>query len=516
VIGIEEDFTRRTFRILVGDAIAQPDEAKLVAFVENLGLPLPTAEVVVTEPSSEAGVATAATKRLPDLPMRIRAPRARPTAPAFVRADDQFWFENLNAAATGVLSPDRFPGLEPGAFRCFADFTVGRHLNLRQSLLLYDQIYCSLPLAEEHNAFLAHQGLTEDDLLTLVVAGRLKIVSTQPEERLRLPFLEAVAERRPDAIMGRRAAALLLLADVAQTADRYRLRDPVHYPALRELSEAIAPSLGLTPPSLLRGLLWPLNARRRSLQGLLEEGSKRGPALHLAEILAEAAPAENEVGVRLTAMGLSERTHLAHAMNATVLGALGEPPGCVALMAALGHELNFYRSFNTAIASAWAANERRKANGVTILPPIPVFDFQARVPITEFLAEASLASTRAQGRALMARLAELPEDARGVEIDALADQLRTAGRRRDGAVMTFDNLDTAVAVASILMAFVYPPLAGLWKGGQVVLDRLRRVPAIDKMVQAMAEDTVATFGSNQDLPFLSKVQRVAQLKQPRV
>ena len=61
-------------------------------------------------------------------------------------------------------------------------------------------------VGEGHDAFLAKQALTENDLLTLIEGGRLKIISTQAEERLKIPFLAEAAERSPSAIIGRRTS----------------------------------------------------------------------------------------------------------------------------------------------------------------------------------------------------------------------------------------------------------------------------------------------------------------------
>jgi hypothetical protein len=519
--GIQEDFETRQFHVMVSEPVSDATAAAVVAFTDGLGLPF-SSDVRVEDPqmaplpAPDGSLASNPARRLPVDPMRIRAPRARPTAPVFVRSDDAFWFENLGAAAAGRLPLERFPGVTPDAFRCFLDLSLGEHINLRQALLLYDEVYCSLPLADGHAAFLKAQGLTEADLLGAVAAGRLKFVSTQPEERLNLPFLEAVAERCPDAILGRRAAALLLISDIAETAERYRLDDPRYFPLLRDVAEAIGPQVGLTPVACLRALLWPLAARRRSLSGLMEEGTKRGPALLLGEALAEAVQTVGNVDVFIPALMLSERVHLGHALKATVFPAISDPAGYAPLMTALGQELNFYRSFNTAIAAAWAANEHRRAQGVQILPPIPFLTFERKVPLCEVLEDGALGSTRAQGRALMGRLAELPAEAREGEIDALADRFRRRWRWRDNRVLSLDHLDTGLSLASTVGHGVFPPVMGLVHAGAALRQNLQRLPVFDRFVQAFQEDFAAMRGGNQDLDFLSKIQRVAQLKRDRV
>jgi hypothetical protein len=513
IIGVRE--VPPTLYVMIEEPISDEATAKLKAFVNELRLPLFT-EFEITTPPEPVKTPNRESALGQDNALAIWPARRRPHAPSFVRSDEAFWFHNLRNAASGLLPPERFPGINPDRYRCYIDLTVGDHVNLRQALLLYDEVFCSLPLADGHGEFLARQGLSDNDLLQIVEAGRLKFVSTQPEERLRFPLLEAAAERDPHAVLGRRTAALLLIADVAQAADNYRLVDPKFYAALRELSEIISPHFGLSSAALLRAFLWPLTARRQGLQGLIDRGTKSGPGLELAETLAEVVKNATKVDLALEAMVVSERVHLGHALNATVFGAVDEPGCMTPLMATLGRELNFYRNFNTTVAAAWVGNERRRANGVQIVPPIPLMEFDPKIPMKEILDDSALSSTRTKGRALFARLADLPAEAREQEIDALVDQLRNLGRRRENVVLSFDNADTAIAVGSVFASFVYPPIMGLAHFARPLVERLRRISSIDRMIQTIAEDTAASLGTNQDLDFLSRINRVAQLKRPRV
>ena len=140
--------------------------------------------------------------------------------PSYVLEDEAFWFSNIEAISANQFHRRSFPGLATDSFRCFLDLTVGgNHLNLRQALLLYDEVWCSPPLAECEEDFLRRQELQLGDLLQVVESGRLRFVTTQPEERLNCRFLSEVNERRPDAILGRRTTAALLLSDSFGTID---------------------------------------------------------------------------------------------------------------------------------------------------------------------------------------------------------------------------------------------------------------------------------------------------------
>ena len=194
--------------------------------------------------------------------------------PSFVRTDEAFWFSNLDRIYAGNIAVEQIPGVEEGQARCFLDATIGEHVNIRQLLAFYDTVYISPPLYEGHDAFLAKQALKETDLLTLIEHGRLKIISTQAEERLKIPFLAEAAERSPSAILGRRTTAAILIADLVQTADEYRLRDSAHYAAIGELSKILSEKSGLPADQILEFILWPVQARRASVWPLLDRGSK--------------------------------------------------------------------------------------------------------------------------------------------------------------------------------------------------------------------------------------------------
>lgn len=394
-------------------------------------------------------------------PMFIWASALRPAAPRYVRDDEAFWFGNIDDIAQGRLAADRFPGMRPDAFRCYLDLTLGgTHVNLRQMLMLYDEVWCSLPLAHELEPFLASQHLTRDDLLQMVSSGRLRIVSTQPEERLDIRLLEAIAERDPTSIFGRRTTAGLLMADVAGTASISHLNNPALKHLAAPMARAVAEIIGSSPESIIQSLFWPLQARRSALQSILDRGSKAGPAIGLGQALAAHVKAIRGVDLELEFAVFSETVHIGHALNATIYPGLDQTEGEVNLMSMLGGELNFHRGFNTAIAAAWAANERRRADGVTVMPALPLFEFE-HVPIDEFLKDTQLGSTRSTGRALMSRLSNLDAEAREDEVKKLINELRRLERNQGRGLLSFDTVDTGISVASILAGFTYPPIAGL-------------------------------------------------------
>jgi hypothetical protein len=164
-------------------ALAADQELSLLDFCEGIGVPAPFKLTVTGRLNdSDSNPKLQALGANPDA-LFVGASRVRPAAPPFVRADEGFWFSNIDRIFAGNVTVDEIPGIEEGQIRCFLDATIGEHVNLRQLLMLYDTIYISPPLREGHDAFLRQQALSENDLLKLIERGRVKIISTQAEER---------------------------------------------------------------------------------------------------------------------------------------------------------------------------------------------------------------------------------------------------------------------------------------------------------------------------------------------
>ena len=507
-----------TITIELSESISKEDEEGLLRFCQDLEAVVPWQIIVApgaaTLPAKEPLIPVPGMKTfVPDL-LSVRATRWRPYLPEYARRDEAFWFENIDKIYAGLMPVESFPGVQRNQSQCFLDLTAGDHINLRQALLLYDTVYCSPPLREEYEIFLQKQMLSEADLLYLIEKGRLKIISTQAEERLNLKFLEAASERNSTAIIGRRSTAAILIADIVLTADEYQLAKPDLLRGVGELAKLLGEQSGIDPDEILRILLWPVQARRGSLMPLLNRGSKGIASIGLAGFMSRHVKRLVDKDVELEALVLSERVHIGHALNATVFPNRSDPPGLLLLMNIMADALNFYRSFNTRVAVSWAGNEERKATGKLVMPPLPLFEFEPRVPIEEFLEAVRLHSTRAEGLALFGRLAALPEDQRADEIARLDAELRKRLRRSESAI-SFENLDTLISIGSSIFSFLYPPVAGLRAIGRQLKESVRNIPSVDRLVHEI-ETNLFSAPAKQEIDFLSRISRVATFKKDRI
>lgn len=479
----------------------------MIEFVETLGISVPV-DIQVSD-DSEAPADTPKDGN----PMSIWASRLRPKSPSYVVDDERFWFDNIGEIAANRFGLNQFPGIVDGMYRCYFDFSLGEsdYLNLRHALLLYDEVWCSLPLREYQESFLARQRITKDDLLEIVEGGRLKFVTTQPEERLDCRLLESIHERDNCAILGRRTTAALLVADTVRSCEQSFLSNPDFIPLISVASEILAERLSVSRTGLLEVMLWPLVSLRGGLSGLLHIGSKGGPCISLAEAVSRLVHEEKKIDVQFEAMIVGEPVHLGHSLDATVFGPLDEHPAQLNMKAFLGHLLNLYRCFNEKLGPAWTKNERRRVAGERILPPLPLFNFDPAIPIREFLDDTALSSTRAGGRSLYERLASLPAHERAAEIKKLDAELRRLGCKQTGFSISLDTFDTLTS-----MALGIGGVEKIFRYGKLAMEHARRKSAGIDQLMAQLSRAIGRNETSQELHFLSRVQRVASFRKERI
>ena len=441
----------------------------------------------------------------------IKATKFRPNLPPFVREDEAFWMENLDAIYSGDYRPNILSEPDDPEVACYIDFTHGGHqINLRQALMLYDKIFITPPVRKNIDSWISQK--LGDDFLSLVESGRVKLILTQQEELLDISFLEAVHSRNPQSLFGPRRASAIVLSDLVNTARTYRLNDPTLRSDLSAISGRLGENLNVSQRQILKRLMWPLSALRGSVTPMMDSGPLGIAAFGVGHLLEEQA--EEATNRKIDLQSQSVPTHLAHALNATLIPEFGQADSELAVCRAIGDGLNFYRSFNSRIAAAWVGNEERKEERKALVPALPLFEFDPDVPLSEIIEASSRPSVRRKGRALLNRLSGLNPQEVDSEIGRLDQELRRLKARKEG-VFSLEALDEAATVAE-WAADPFPPLFTMFKLLRRVLDAARRSPAIDRLIDAISQDVHPSVLRNEDLDFLSKVDRVAVLKRRRI
>lgn len=439
----------------------------------------------------------------------------RTQVPLFVAREEEWWFKNLESLFEGRLSPRSFAFTRDAGMACYLQSTVFPQIDLRQLLLAYDTIFLEPPLSGQpgQSSFWDSQNLGREDILKLVAADRVRILHSQPEERSDLGFLREAQEANPHGVIGRRQSAALMIANVVETANEYLLAQPSLAGEVQELIRRIASDIGRPVDEIARSLLYPVRARRECLQPLMGRGLMAYNGMGQGEAFAESFQRLRGKDVLIEAGSFGSSIHTAHMLNATFIPHMpheGYVSSWIGPMQFMGDRLNFYSSLNMRTAAAWAVNERGKEERRIVLPPVPLFDFHDDVPIEEILSLTTTASARRKGRALIARLADLPAEERESEIARINAEFSQASRattNRNRAALLIDSGLSIGTYAFGVNAFPFVPALTLI---QIAQDCARRSPVLDTIIDEIERAFTGVLGRNEDLHFLSKVSRVAR------
>jgi hypothetical protein len=195
-----------------------------------------------------------------------------------VREDDERWYPQFADAAAGNLSQHAFPFAPDGQREVFLPAAEAGGLpDLRNYFLLYDRVLLEVPLLTNYLESETRHALGVDDLADAAARGRLRLLVTQPEERLPLHLLQAVQERTQNAIIGRRAASTFAMATYAARAERLE-KLGVLKGSIGFIGQAIAQAMGIDRGTIERVLLEPIASRYRALEALRQNDLKALPS----------------------------------------------------------------------------------------------------------------------------------------------------------------------------------------------------------------------------------------------
>ena len=467
-----------------------------------------TVRFAVAEPSIDASKGAA---RIPGDILDIRPAIGRPKAPAFVHEDEAFWFDHVDTIFEGGMYPAYILDTESAGMAFYLEAGPFPQIDLRQAVLSYDTVYMSSPLIEGGVAsFWDAQAVTRDDVLELIAAGRLKLVLRQPEERTDPDFLSAAYAANPAGVIGRRKAAALLAADIVQTADEYRLSQDDAVRHIPELARVLARALQAPESEIVQLLAWPNAARRACLHPLMARGLMSLGTFSPGKLLGEQLQRITSRDLELEALVTADAVQIAHTLDATHIPPTEEMEGWLWPRRVIGDRLNFYRSFNTRIAAAWAASERQREERIRVLPPIPLFEFNRHAKIADVVRLSSYESDRRKARGLVGRLSGLPADERQAEIERLSKELYDYGMRKEKRAMIFDTFDNIKEVGAAVAGKALLPVRSAWGLVKLIIELGRRAPALDRFIDDLEHDMKPS--RNDDIHFLSKIERVAELR----
>ncbi|MCW8914662.1 MAG: hypothetical protein OQK24_02280 [Magnetovibrio sp.] len=421
----------------------------------------------------------------------------------YLEREERLWFDNLEGIYSGNFLKNDLFFFDNDKSSCLVNCSVFSNTNLRNHLLLYDEIYCILPLVTEMEAFLEDQKITKDELLFLVEKGRLKILNFQPEGRMDYGFFNEVYETNNNALISRLAVSALCATDLVEINRNYIFNDPMMPDVLLPALEALSETFGISHQSLVNFIYWPKAALRTSFETLSRTGpmgiAQYGVNSQVANIFANLDKEVIEFELTVN----SSQIHIAHALNATYFpfftksGEYTDHP----YAHVMGSLLNFYQSGSMPNLSL-----RNIQSENSTMNLINTFEIDKYIPIPEFEADTSSSNVRVNVSALFTELNKLGDGERNEKIALYNDQVNEIVKSY-GRSETW--LDLNLSGVGVLVPYLDAVLKLTYMGGKKLQNKSPKIQALSEVIEAklLSEDKDERY-----ISILSKINRVARLK----
>ena len=429
----------------------------------------------------------------------------------FSERDEALWSDNLEGIYEGKFKKEDLYFYEADDYACYIDYTGGKHIDIRNFLLLYKTIYLTPPYEKDTKKWLAEQRITEQEFLELAVKGRIKIVLAQPEFRYHMGLFNEIYQVAPHSVITRRAIAALQQIDLIEMSDNFLLKDPALLRETKKFCELAAPVIGYDSQIYYEMLSWPIKARRNSFETLHRKGSfgtaNYGVNNFVSKIVEQRLGKSYDFEFTISAANI----HFAHALNATYYPYQSEHQFSDAYFAHLmGIYLNMFKLSTPENIGLLSRDDSAPITPIQ-LNPIDIIEIDNYVPLTEF--ESILEESRSYpgGRKLMETLAPLCPEQRQAKIARYNSLVKQAVQKKKGKAFKIDLftngiLDGVGAITNFMGLGIFYSL--FREGGKKLV---KNVPEF-KQISNQLEDSIYHDPDQANIHFLTKINRVAGLK----
>ena len=421
---INEDHNQRTINVKVVGKLSPLLSRELRETLHQLGLPYAFMVDDGWYETAESNSRTGSDVIPQDEVLNILSSRSRSDLNCpFLERDEELWFDNINQIYDGSVSKSDLYFIESDKTSCFVDFSVFPNINLRNHILLYDIVYCALPLADRMSEFFAIQKLDENDVLALIERGRLKVVNLQPESRLDYGFLNEIFQTNSLSVISRRALSVLCAVNLVEINRSYVFSDTDLQPNLFQVVRDIAELIHKDENLVANYLLWPRRALRDSLDILNRTGPMGIPAFGVNQTINDSLkhiqmPQKDRGALQFEFDMHSTNIHLAHALDATYFPFVSpkEKYSDHPYTSMMGNLLDAYKLLT--LENITDTNKRNPLiTGNPSLNMVSIFEMNEYLPILEFEECVSSVVIRGEVRSLLSELSQLPETQRNQRIE---------------------------------------------------------------------------------------------------
>ena len=426
----------------------------------------------------------------------------------FIERDETLWYENMEGIYNGSYQKSDLYFFDPNKTSCPVNFSKFQNANLRNHLLLYDVIYCVMPLVEDMSKFLKDQKISREEILSLVKRGRLKILNMQPESRLDYGFINEAFQENPSSVVSRRALSALCAIDLVEMNQSYILSDPeldkYIYPLIQEVSRLIGRDVYTTS----NFLLWPKQALRKSFDSLNQAGPMGIARYGVNNPIMDSLSVNNKEKFEFEFTVHSDQIHLSHALDATYFPFFidGEKYSDHPYALMMGEMLNFFRNSSYQNVSNLFNSDETVSVQNPSLGLISAFDINDYIPVLEFEEEVSSNVIRKGMNSLFSELSLIDKEIRNQRISEYNIEVEKALRNKN---VSKHALDLGEDVLGTFVPFLGTGKKIIKGATKTSIDKF---PAIKSLSEFIEDKTCSRNNEDRNISILSRINRVARLK----
>ncbi len=454
--------------------------------------------------------------------MQIKAYNAQPVKLDFIKRDESLWFENIDKVYSGEFTKDNLSFYDKDKTSCFIDYTGASNIDIRNVLLMYDNIYLTIPFKDK-NDLLFSKTFTKDNLFSLVEKNRIKLINIQPEERLDTDILKEAYQINPNSVVNRRALSLLSVIDLFEMSKNSIFNDIELQPVFYDIAKVLSKELNISIQEIMQFMNWPKQAMRDSFERFNSNGIFAFGYIGVNNIIQDKISKVLNKDLKIEFIMTSPNIHLANALNATLYPSFlydseGKPQYFETPYSSLmGSMLNFYKYARKDTIASLAEFENLKLLKHSFVSPIDIFDVNTFIPFEEFEKYTSSPITRNKMNVLFNKLANMTLEERIEEVQNYNKQISEFQKKNKGKLILSDSVNDIGCwlISSVLGGNTLPLIIfSLFNSNflQGIINRSEAFKNIKSAVNDLNNYIKNSEGKLSDIDILSQIDRVAKLK----
>lgn len=454
--------------------------------------------------------------------LQIPAYNMQPVKLEFIKRDESLWFENIDKVYSGDFTKENLKFFDKDKTSCFVDYTGAPNIDIRNVLLMYDNIYLTIPFKDK-NELLFNNTFSKEDLFLLIEKNRVKLINIQPEERLDTDILKEAYQIQPNSVINRRALSLLSIIDFYDMNKNSIFNDTELIPVFNDIAKGISKELNVPMQEILQFINWPQQALRESFEFFNSNGIFAYGYMGINNLIQDKLSKILNKDLTLEFTMTSHNIHLANALNATFFPSFlydekGKQNSFEApysnLMGAL---LNFYKYASRDTIASLANIENLKLNKQSLVSPVDIFDVNTYVSFEEFEKYTSSSTVRNRLNVLFNKLANMNIEERKLEVKRYNELISEFQKKNKMKLILSDATSDLLGgiVPTILTGNIIPLIifsifnSNLIKG---LITRSAQYQYIQDAIKNLNLYIRKQEGNLSDIDILSQINRVAKIK----